>query len=69
MEIGVSVHFIPVHLHPYYRNRLGLAPEDLPVALDNYERAISLPLYPRMADEDVDYVAEVVRWIVEMNRR
>jgi len=69
MGIGVSVHFIPVHLHPYYRDRLDLAPDDFPVAVDNYERAISLPLYPRMADEDLDYVADVARWIVETHRR
>jgi dTDP-4-amino-4,6-dideoxygalactose transaminase len=69
MQIGVSVHFIPVHLHPYYRDRLSLAPEDLPVALSNYKRALSLPIYPRMTNEDVDYVADAVRWIVEDNRR
>ena len=69
MQIGVSVHFIPVPLHPYYRDKLGLSPAEFPVAMENYRRAISLPLYPRMADEDVDYVAEVVRWIAETHRR
>jgi dTDP-4-amino-4,6-dideoxygalactose transaminase len=69
MQIGTSVHFIPVPLHPYYRKTLGYSPEDFPVAVSNYERAISLPLYPRMADEDVDYVTEAVAWIVENQRR
>ena len=69
MQIGASVHFIPVPLHPYYRRRLGLTPDDFPIALENYRRAISLPLYPRMELEDVDYVSEVVRWIVETHRR
>jgi dTDP-4-amino-4,6-dideoxygalactose transaminase len=69
MQIGTSVHFIPVPLHPYYRKALGYSPENFPVAVSNYERAISLPLYPRMADEDVDYVSEAVAWIVENQRR
>jgi dTDP-4-amino-4,6-dideoxygalactose transaminase len=69
MQIGTSVHFIPVPLHPYYRKALDYSPGDLPVAVSNYERAISLPLYPRMTDEDVDYVAEVVSWIAETHRR
>jgi dTDP-4-amino-4,6-dideoxygalactose transaminase len=69
MQIGTSVHFIPVPLHPYYREALGYKPGDLPIAVSNYERAISLPLYPRMADEDVDYVAEAVAWIAETHRR
>jgi dTDP-4-amino-4,6-dideoxygalactose transaminase len=69
MQIGTSVHFIPVPLHPYYRKALGYSPGDLPVAVSNYERAISLPLYPRMADEDVDYVGEAVAWIAETHRR
>jgi dTDP-4-amino-4,6-dideoxygalactose transaminase len=69
MQIGTSVHFIPVPLHPYYRQRLACAPQDVPVAISNYERVISLPLYPRMTDADVDYVGEAVRWIAESHRR
>ena len=44
--IGTSVHFIPLHLHPYYRRLYGYAPTDLPVATAEYEREISLPIYP-----------------------
>ncbi len=43
LGIGTSVHFIPLHLHPYYRRKWGYAPQDLPVAASEYERAISLP--------------------------
>lgn len=55
--IGTSVHFIPLHLHPYYRRTYGYAPGDLPVAERQYEREISLPIYPDLLDEDVDRVA------------
>jgi len=51
--IGTSVHFIPVHLHPYYRETFGFKEGDFPVAEETYERVISLPLYPKMSDEDV----------------
>ena len=56
--VGTSVHFIPLHLHPYYRRTYGYAPGDLPVAAREYEREISLPIYPDLADDDVDYVVE-----------
>ena len=54
--IGTSVHFIPLHLHPYYRRTYGYSPADLPVANAQYEREISLPIYPDLSDDDVDYV-------------
>jgi perosamine synthetase len=56
--IGTSVHFIPLHLHPYYRRTYGYAPADLPVAASEYEREISMPIYPDLTDGDVDYVVE-----------
>jgi dTDP-4-amino-4,6-dideoxygalactose transaminase len=59
--VGTSVHFIPAHLHPYYATRLGHRRGDLPRAEAAFDRAISLPLYPAMTDEDVDYVASAVR--------
>jgi dTDP-4-amino-4,6-dideoxygalactose transaminase len=58
--IGTSVHFIPVHRHLYYRETFGFRNEDYPVAEDAFARAISLPLYPRMSEADVDRVAEAV---------
>jgi perosamine synthetase len=66
--IGTSVHFIPLHLHPYYRETYGYCPADLPVASAEYERILSLPLYPRMRLEDVDRVIESLAAIVQENR-
>lgn len=49
--VGTSVHFIPLHLHPYWREHCGVAPEDLPVATAEFDRALSLPLFSSMTDE------------------
>ena len=68
-NIGASVHFIPVHLHPYYREKYGYRPADFPVATSAYERLVSLPLYPGMSDRDVDDVIEAVVDVVTNNRR
>jgi dTDP-4-amino-4,6-dideoxygalactose transaminase len=68
-QIGTSVHFIPVHLHPYYREQFGYRRGDLPHAEATFDQIISLPLYPRMTVEDVDDVIRAVRVIVEENRR
>ncbi len=59
-NIGTSVHFIPVHLHPYYRDTFGLERGALPQAENVYDRIISLPLYPKMSDTDVQDVIEAV---------
>ncbi len=67
-NIGASVHFIPIHLHPYYRDRYGLRPEDFPVAQAEYERMLSLPLSPAHTDDDVADVTEAVADIVRLNR-
>jgi dTDP-4-amino-4,6-dideoxygalactose transaminase len=61
--IGCSVHFIPLHLQPYWRDRYALKPEDFPVATDVYSRAVSLPIYTRMSDADVERVIDAVRAI------
>jgi perosamine synthetase len=55
-NIGVNVHYIPVHLHPYYRERFGSKPGDFPVAEGAYERLISLPMFHGMSDQDVEDV-------------
>jgi len=69
-NIGTSVHFIPLHLHPYYRMRYQLAPQDFPNALDAYLREISLPIYPTMSDDDVaDVISAVVGVVVRDRRR
>lgn len=64
-NIGASVHFIPIHLHPYYRDKYGYQPDNFPVAYREYQRLVSLPLYPRMSDQDVQDVVEAVLDIVE----
>jgi dTDP-4-amino-4,6-dideoxygalactose transaminase len=60
-NIGASVHFIPLHVHPYYRDTYGYKPEDYPVAYREYMREISLPIYSKMSDADVQDVIEAVR--------
>jgi dTDP-4-amino-4,6-dideoxygalactose transaminase len=59
--IGCSVHYIPLHLHPYWRERYGLQPQQFPRSQAAYERMVSLPLYTRMTDVDVQRVVEAVR--------
>ena len=59
--IGCSVHYIPLHLHPYWRDRYGLSPEQFPRSQQAYERMVSLPLYTRMTGTDVERVAAAAR--------
>jgi dTDP-4-amino-4,6-dideoxygalactose transaminase len=63
-NIGTSVHFIPIHLHPYYRDKYCLTPECFPIAYDSFQRMISLPLNARMTDTDVGDVVEAVLSVV-----
>lgn len=58
--IGVSVHFIPLHLHPYWRDRYGLRPGDFPEALKKYSQVISLPIYPSLTEDQVGRVIQAV---------
>lgn len=64
-KIGCSVHFIPLHLQPYYRDKYGLTPQMFPCATEAFESEVSLPIYPKMTDEDVEYVIEQIRRILE----
>lgn len=59
--IGCSVHYIPLHLQPYWRDRYALRPEQFPLSQRAYERMLSLPLYTRMTNGDVQRVAAAVR--------
>ncbi len=68
-NIGSSVHFIPIHLHPYYRKKYGFKPTDFPVSYENYLRIFSLPLNPSLSDQDVADVVEAVADIVDTFRR
>ncbi|RON49813.1 UDP-4-amino-4,6-dideoxy-N-acetyl-beta-L-altrosamine transaminase [Pseudomonas frederiksbergensis] len=62
--VGVNLHYIPVHLQPYYRD-LGFAEGDFPQAERYYAEAISLPLFPLLSDEQQDYVVEQLRRLTE----
>jgi perosamine synthetase len=67
--IGVNVHYIPVHLHPYYRRTFGTAPGDCPVAEAAYERILSLPIFPAMTDDDAEDVIRAVGKVTEAYAR
>jgi perosamine synthetase len=67
-EIGTSVHFIPLHLHPYYRDAFGYRPADFPIASAVFERIVSLPIYPKMTEPDVEKVSKAVAEIVKQHR-
>jgi len=66
--IGTSVHFIPLHRQPFYADRFGFEPSDFPIADAAYECLISLPLYTRMSERDIDDAIEAVRRVVQRNR-
>lgn len=62
--IGTGVHFIPVHIHPYYRKVYGFKAGDFPVAEEAFKKMVSLPLYPKMTGRDVQRVIEAVKDVV-----
>lgn len=64
-NIGTSVHFIPVHLHPFYSKKYGFRPGDFPVAEAAYEELVSLPLHPGLTDGDVADIVRAVREIFQ----
>ncbi len=67
--VGTSVHYTPLHMHPYYRDTFSYQPDDLPNTKAAYERIISLPIYPTLNETDQDYVVDTVKRIVAENRR
>jgi dTDP-4-amino-4,6-dideoxygalactose transaminase len=67
--IGTSVHFIPLHFHPYYRDRYGYQAGDFPNAEDAYLRAVSLPIFPGMTEAEIERVVTVVEHCVLTHRR
>ncbi|MFQ5904729.1 MAG: DegT/DnrJ/EryC1/StrS family aminotransferase, partial [Candidatus Binatia bacterium] len=68
-NIGTSVHFIPLHLHPYYQKTFGYKRGDFPDAEWIYDRCVSLPIYPAMTDKDADSVIEAVYDVVTTFKR
>lgn len=67
--VGCSVHWRPLHLHPYYAETFGWRAEDLPAASAVWERIVSLPLFPAMTDSEHEYVVAVIQGICERHRR
>jgi perosamine synthetase len=68
-NIGVNVHYIPVHWHPYYRDSFGYRGGEYPVAEEAYERLISLPIFHGMSDQDVEDVIRAVSKVVAHFRK
>lgn len=62
-NIGVNVHYIPVYFHPYYRS-LGYVRGLCPIAEEYYSRAISIPMFPKLANDEVEYVIEKIKKVV-----
>jgi len=60
-NIGVNVHYIPVYRHSYYRNNYPVNPDDFPVTEDVFSRILTLPLFPRMTEEDINVVVETLK--------
>ncbi len=69
LNIGTSVHFIPVHIHPFYRETHGYQPADLPNAAKIFDEIVSLPLYPLMSEKDVNDVIEAIKHLASAYRR
>jgi dTDP-4-amino-4,6-dideoxygalactose transaminase len=63
------VHFIPIHLHPHFQQKLGVRSGDFRVAEDAYRRAVTLPLFPDMTPQDVEDVVAAVHKVVAHYRR
>ena len=68
-NIGTGIHFTAIHLHPFYANKFGFKRGDFPNAEYASDRIISLPLYPKMKDEDIDYVVEAIKKVVNANKK
>lgn len=63
-NIGVNVHYIPVHLQPYYQKRFGYHKGDFPKAENYYSRAITLPIFPKMTEKDINDVVKAVKKVI-----
>ena len=62
--LGVQVHYMPLHLHPFYQRNFGYRAGDFPAAEEYYERAITLPLFPKMQDKEAERVVKTVKKMV-----
>ncbi len=66
--VGCQVHYIPVYRHPYYQSRFHISSKDFPRAESYFERALSIPLYPALTEEQQDFVVEQMKKAIEMPR-
>ena len=69
LGVGTSVHWMPLHMHPYYRESFGYTAQDLPVAAALYPEIITLPLYPDMSEGDVRFVCESIKGVLVRHGR
>ncbi len=67
--IGTSVHWIPLHMHPYYRETYSFLPEDFPVSARLSRELVSLPIYPGLREEEIGYVAQQLKEVLRLHRR
>ena len=63
-RINCQVHYIPVHLQPYYRKQFGFKNEDFPVAEKFYQNEISIPMYPSLSSDDLEYICKTIREVI-----
>ena len=68
-NVGVNVHYIPVHLQPYYQKKFGYRPGDFPRAENYYSRAITLPVFPKMSENDIDDVIAAVKKVISYYKK
>ena len=66
--IGTSVHYMPIHMHSYYQKKYGFKPEDFPKSKEYFENVITLPLYPELKTEQVQYIIDTINNVWEKNR-
>ncbi len=67
--VGVQVHYMPLHLHPFFKKHFGYKKGDFPVAEEYYKRAVTLPVFPKMTNDDVDKVINVTKEIISKYRK
>jgi len=67
--VGCSVHFIPLHMQPYWRERYKLNPSNFPVASREFERSLSLPIFPSMTEDEISLVIESVKDVISAFRK
>ena len=67
--LGAQVHYIPLHFQPFYRNKFGYKIGDFPIAEKYYQRAITLPLFPKMNNKEVNRVIKTIKKIINLYKK